>query len=126
MRMPRRRSVVGLWLAMAALAMQLALGAVVAGPGMADGAGALAFASTICHVQTAAGTDKAPARQKAPCGAACPLCLAIAQAGALLVPATLAFRIAPSVFAAAPPGCTRLVSARFAGAGYKTGPPRPL
>ncbi len=123
MRMPGDRSVVGLWLAMAALAMQVALGAVAAGPGMADGAGALAFATSVCHVPAA---DTAPARHKAPCGAACPLCMAIAQAGVLLVPATLAFRIAPSVFSAAPPGFSRLVSARFTGAGYKTGPPRPL
>jgi len=123
MRMQLPQSVVGLWLAMAALAMQLALGAVVAGPGMSDGAGALAFASTICHVPA---DDTAPARHKAPCGTTCPLCLGIAQAGLLVVPATLAFRIAPSVFSAAPAGLPRLVWARFTGAGYKTGPPRAL
>jgi hypothetical protein len=127
--LPRRlpAGTLGLLLAVFALALQLAAASVVPWSGLPAAGVDRLIAGSLCH--TAAGDDGGTpaAPHHAPDCAVCPLCHAIAHAGALLAaPAVLlaapallvarAFRLPPP---RAPPG-----GARFAASAR--GPPVPL
>ncbi len=85
----------GLLLALVALAMQLAVFGIVPTTGAAAGVDRL-LATSICHTDTS-DQGNAPARHHAPDCAVCPLCQAIAHAGAILASPVAAF-VAPVLF----------------------------
>jgi len=129
--LPQRRhlpaGLSGLLLALVALVMQIAAASVVPFAGPAASVDRL-LAASICHSDGGA-TDSGgtPARRHAPDCAVCPLCQAIAHAGALLgapmlviaAPALLAARLFALPPSRAPPG-------RAASAASARGPPVPL
>lgn len=85
----------GLFLALVALAMQLAVFGIVPATGVGVGVDRL-LATSICHAD-AADHGNAPAPHHAPDCAVCPLCQAIAHAGVILASPMAAF-VAPVLF----------------------------
>jgi Protein of unknown function (DUF2946) len=112
-RQSRRPVGLGLLLALVALAMQVAATSVMPSAGLSVSVDRLVAAS-ICH-SDAADHGGTPAPHHAPDCAVCPLCQAIAHAGALLASPMVGFA-APALFVAknlfarpparAPPGHT--------------------
>jgi hypothetical protein len=114
----------GLLLALVALAMQVAAASIVPVAAPAAGLDRL-LAASICHADGAA-TDQghAPAPHHAPDCAVCPICQAIAHAGAILAAPMVAF-VAPALVAvrvfALPPA--RAPPSIAASARFARGPP---
>jgi hypothetical protein len=114
----------GLLAALLALAGQVAFGAVVPRDDTLRAAFAeLAAASFICHTDAADQKSPAP-HHRAPDGALCLFCQAVAQAGILLAPVPLPFRLPTlqPVHDALPPP-SRAPPSRALVAAYPRGPP---
>jgi len=82
-------------LALVALAMQIVVGAIVPVPAPAASLDRL-VAVSICHGDAGANHGEAPSHHHSPDCAVCPLCQAIAQAGAILASPMAAF-VAPAL-----------------------------
>lgn len=115
----RRRA--GTWLALLALAVQLAAASVVLPTTMPAAGVERLVAASICH--PAGEHDKHPP----PACVLCPLCQAIAHAGAILTPPVFALFVPhlPTTRTGLPPPA-RAPPARAVAAAYPRGPPVPV
>ena len=113
------------WLAMLALAVQLAAVATVPWQGMRLAALDQLVAVSICHADAAGpGQRHAPTHRHAPLCLLCPFCQAMTHAGPLLVPlAPVLTPPAPALLRLAMPPPARAPPARPPGAAYPRGPP---
>lgn len=112
---------VGAFLALLALAVQLAVASIVLPVATAATALDRLVAASICHAPAADGS-KQPAH--APACAVCPICQAIAQGAALLPPAVFTLHVpAAVVLRAAPPPPARAPPSSALAAAWPRGPP---
>ncbi len=123
--MTQARHSLSLWLAILALAGQMALGAVVPGaaaPQPDDGL--TPFTRVICHTGAAPFGGTPPQHGRSDC-ALCPLCFAASHAGAVLLPVSphIGARAAIQINAYLAPPASAPPS-RPAAIPYPTGPPR--
>jgi len=115
----------GLWLAILALAGQMALGAVVPGAmGQQPDDGLTPFTVTICHAGAPRDGSTPAQHDRSDC-TLCPLCFAASHAGAVLLPASPHIGNRPALLidgnAAAPASAP---PSRPVAIPYPTGPPR--